>query len=241
MERLQKVIAQSGLASRREAEELILAGRVKVNGEIITTLGVKVSDPDIVEVDDVIIEREEKIYILMNKPRGIITSTRDEKNRKTVISILPEEYQKYRLFPVGRLDYDTKGALLLTNDGELMNGLIGPRSNVEKEYLARIEGIITRMTLKKLASGIVIDGKKTRPAKVKLESVDRKNKSSLVRIIITEGRYHQVKKMFAAVGHPVKRLSRVRFGNLTLEGLPEGGIRPLTIHEVKQLYVLTLN
>lgn len=241
MERLQKVIAQSGLASRREAEELILARRVKVNGEIITTLGVKVSDPDIVEVDDVIIEREEKIYILMNKPRGIITSTRDEKNRKTVISILPEEYQKYRLFPVGRLDYDTKGALLLTNDGELMNGLIGPRSNVEKEYLARIEGIITRMTLKKLASGIVIDGKKTRPAKVKLESVDRKNKSSLVRIIITEGRYHQVKKMFAAVGHPVKRLSRVRFGNLTLEGLPEGGIRPLTIHEVKQLYVLTLN
>lgn len=241
MERLQKVIAQCGLASRREAEELILAGRVKVNGEIITTLGVKVSDPDIVEVDDVIIEREEKIYILMNKPRGIITSTRDEKNRKTVISILPEEYQKYRLFPVGRLDYDTKGALLLTNDGELMNGLIGPRSNVEKEYLARIEGIITRMTLKKLASGIVIDGKKTRPAKVKLESVDRKNKSSLVRIIITEGRYHQVKKMFAAVGHPVKRLSRVRFGNLTLEGLPEGGIRPLTIHEVKQLYVLTLN
>lgn len=241
MERLQKVIAQSGLASRREAEELILAGRVKVNGEIITTLGVKVSDPDTVEVDDVIIEREEKIYILMNKPRGIITSTRDEKNRKTVISILPEEYQKYRLFPVGRLDYDTKGALLLTNDGELMNGLIGPRSNVEKEYLARIEGIITRMTLKKLASGIVIDGKKTRPAKVKLESVDRKNKSSLVRIIITEGRYHQVKKMFAAVGHPVKRLSRVRFGNLTLEGLPEGGIRPLTIHEVKQLYVLTLN
>lgn len=241
MERLQKVIAQSGLASRREAEELILAGRVKVNGEIITTLGVKVSDSDIVEVDHVIIEREEKIYILMNKPRGIITSTRDEKNRKTVISILPEEYQKYRLFPVGRLDYDTKGALLLTNDGELMNGLIGPRSNVEKEYLARIEGIITRMTLKKLASGIVIDGKKTRPAKVKLESVDRKNKSSLVRIIITEGRYHQVKKMFAAVGHPVKRLSRVRFGNLTLEGLPEGGIRPLTIHEVKQLYVLTLN
>ena len=138
MERLQKVIAQSGLASRREAEELILAGRVKVNGEIITTLGVKVSDLILLRLMMSLLSAK-KIYILMNKPRGIITST-EMKNRKTVISILPENI-KISFVSVGRLDYDTKGALLLTND-ELVNGLIGPRSNVEKEYLARIEGLL---------------------------------------------------------------------------------------------------
>lgn len=240
VERLQKVIAQSGIVSRRKAEELIQLGRVKVNGEVVTALGTKVSNEDFIEVDGVPLVREEKIYLLMNKPRGVISSTKDEKQRKTVISILPEEYQKYRLFPVGRLDYDTKGVILLTNDGELMNRLIGPQSNVEKEYLARVDGIINSESINRLARGIEIDGVKTRPAKVKLESIDRKHKSSLVRIVLTEGRYHQVKKMFLEVGHPVKRLSRVRFGNLTLEGLPEGSVRPLAIHELKQLYALSL-
>ncbi|HPT89640.1 MAG TPA: pseudouridine synthase, partial [Bacilli bacterium] len=147
MERLQKVIAQSGIVSRRKAEELIQLGRVKVNGEVVTALGTKVSNEDFIEVDGVPLVREEKIYLLMNKPRGVISSTKDEKQRKTVISILPEEYQKYRLFPVGRLDYDTKGVILLTNDGELMNRLIGPQSNVEKEYLARVDGIINSKSI----------------------------------------------------------------------------------------------
>lgn len=239
MKRLQKVIAESGFASRRQAEELITAGRVKVNGEVITTLGTKVGPNDIVKVDDIIIEAAPKVYLLMNKPRNIITSTKDEKNRPTVISILPKEYQKYRLFPVGRLDYDTKGALLLTNDGEMMNNLIGPKSNVEKEYLVRISGIINKEALRKLSSGVEIDGYKTRPCITKLESIDRNNNSSLARIIIKEGRYHQVKKMFAAVGYPVKRLTRVRFANLTLDNLQEGMVRELSIHEIKQLYVLS--
>lgn len=239
MERLQKVIAESGLASRRQAEEIITTGRVKVNGEVITTLGTKVSPNDRVEVDGILIEQAPKIYLLMNKPRNIITSTKDEKDRPTVISILPRQYQQYRLFPVGRLDYDSKGALLLTNDGEMMNNLIGPKSNVEKEYLVRVSGIINREDLKKISSGVEIDGYKTRLCITKLESIDRKNNSSLARIIIKEGRYHQVKKMFAAVGYPVKRLTRVRFGNLTLDDLQEGMVRELSIHEIKQLYVLS--
>lgn len=239
MERLQKVIAQAGIASRRAAEELIVAGRVSVNDKIITELGFKVTRNDIIKVDGIIIEKEEKVYLLMNKPRNIITSTDDELNRPTVISILPERYRGYRLFPVGRLDYDTKGALLLTNDGEMMNKLVGPKSNVEKEYLVRVDGLFNKPALRKLESGVVIDGYKTRPAKLKLVSVDRKNKSSLVSIIIKEGKYHQVKKMFAAVGFPVKRITRIRFGNLTLEGLSEGEVRELKTHEVKQLYVLS--
>lgn len=239
MERLQKVIAESGLASRRQAEEIITTGRVKVNGEVITTLGTKVSPNDRVEVDGILIEQAPKIYLLMNKPRNIITSTKDEKDRPTVISILPRQYQQYRLFPVGRLDYDSKGVLLLTNDGEMMNNLIGPKSNVEKEYLVRVSGIINREDLKKISSGVEIDGYKTRPCITKLESIDRKNNSSLARIIIKEGRYHQVKKMFAAIGYPVKRLTRVRFGNLTLDDLQEGMVRELSIHEIKQLYVLS--
>lgn len=239
MERLQKVIALSGLASRRQAEEIIKAGRVKVNGEVIVTLGTKVSASDKIEVDGILIEQAPKIYLVMNKPRNIITSTNDEKNRPTVISILPKQYQQYRLFPVGRLDYDTKGVLLLTNDGEMMNNLVGPKSNVEKEYLVRVSGIINKEVVRKLSSGVIIDDYKTRPAVVKIDSFDRKNNSSLVRIIIREGRYHQVKKMFESVGFPVKRLTRVRFGNLTLDDLQEGMVRELTVHEVKQLYVLS--
>ncbi|MDY0209143.1 MAG: pseudouridine synthase, partial [Bacilli bacterium] len=144
MERLQKYIARSGIASRRKAEDMIREGKVKVNGEVITEMGHKISGNDIVEIENEVLEVKEKRYFVMNKPRGIISSSNDEKGRKTVISILPPELNNYRLFPVGRLDYDTKGVLLITNDGEFMNTLVGPQSVLPKEYLARVEGEVEK-------------------------------------------------------------------------------------------------
>ncbi len=239
MERLQKIIARSGFCSRRKAEEYIISGKVKVNGVVVSELGSKARYSDIITVDGKTIETKEFVYLLMNKPRGIISSVSDEKNRRTVISILPAEYQKLGLFPVGRLDYDTKGVLLLTNDGDLMNDLVGPRSNIEKEYLVRLDGIITKATLKDMESGVVIDGYKTRKAKTYFVSSDKKNNSSLVGITIKEGKYHQVKKMFEAVGFPVKRLTRIRFAELTIEGIAPGEVRNLTPHEKKRLVHLS--
>jgi len=238
MERLQKHIARGGICSRRKAEELILAGRVTVNGEVVTELGVKVSGNDLVMVDDMVVEINDYQYLVMNKPRGTISSVSDEAGRKTVISILPEQLKKYRLFPIGRLDYDTKGVLLLTNDGDFMNLLVGPQSNVEKEYLARVSGIITKEKLMELNRGVDIGGYTTRKCKSYISSIDSKNNSSLVGIIIKEGKKHQVKLMFDAIGYPVKHLTRIRFGEITTEGIPEGGVRYLTPYEIKRLNVL---
>ncbi len=237
MERLQKYMARSGIASRRKAEDMIREGKVKVNGEVITEMGYKISGNDIVEVEDKVLEVKEKRYLVMNKPRGIISSSNDEKGRQTVISILPQEYKGYRLFPVGRLDYDTKGVLLLTNDGEFMNTLVGPTSVLPKEYLARVEGEVMKEDILKLESGVEIDGYTTKRCKAYIASVDRKNNSSSVGIILREGKYHQVKKMMDAIGHPVKRLTRISFGEITVEGLAEGEIRELTPHEIKRLLV----
>ncbi len=238
MERLQKYMARCGVASRRKSEELITSGRVKVNGVVVTELGIKVSDNDTVTVDNEIISVNEKVYLIMNKPRGLICSVSDEKNRQTVVSILPKELQEARVFPVGRLDYDTKGVLLLTNDGEFMNTLVGPKSNLEKEYLARVNGILTKEDLIRLTSGLHIDDYVTRKCKAFVESIDKKNNSSLVHIIIKEGKNHQVKKMFEAIGHNVKHLTRIRFGEVNCDGLKEGEVRYLTIHEIKRLVVL---
>ncbi|MGI6709953.1 MAG: pseudouridine synthase [Bacilli bacterium] len=238
MERLQKVIAQAGIASRRKAEELIASNRVKVNDVIVNTMGYKVSKTDVVKVDDIVIEKQTLKYYVLNKPRYIISSTTDDKNRDTIISFLPKELQQYNLFPVGRLDYDTKGVIILTNDGELANLLIGPTSFVEKEYLVRVDGIPNKETLRKLATGVNIDGYTTRKCKVKINSIDSTNNSSLINIVISEGKYHQIKRMFESVGHKVKRLSRIRFGCVKINNLKEGEVRELTFHEVKQLYSL---
>ncbi len=239
MERLQKYIADCGVASRRKAEELILEGKVTVNGIVTTELGTKVTGNDIICVNGEVVEKQEKVYYLMNKPRGVVSTVSDEKNRKTVISILPKEIQDKRVFPVGRLDYDTKGVLLLTNDGEFMNLLVGPQSNLPKEYLARVEGIINKKALIKLSNGIKIDNYVTRHCTVYVKSVDAKNNSSLVGLILREGKNHQVKKMLEAVGFPVKHLTRISFGNLTCENVKEGEVRKLTIHEVKTLVALS--
>lgn len=235
-ERLQKYMAKSGVASRRHSEELIKEGKVSVNGIIVTEMGFKVSSNDIIKVEGVEITKEEKKYYVMNKPRYIICSVNDEKNRKTVVSILPNSLNKYRLYPVGRLDYDTKGVLLLTNDGEFMNKLVGPSSFTEKEYLVRVDGIVKKEDIKKLIEGVVIEGGyKTRKCKAFIKSIDRVNKSTLLDITIQEGKNHQIKNMVKAIGFPAKRLTRIRFGCLSIEGLSEGEIRELTVHEVKTL------
>ncbi|MBR6516507.1 MAG: rRNA pseudouridine synthase [Bacilli bacterium] len=238
MERLQKRIAESGVCSRRKAEELITAGKVKVNGVVITLLGTKVSYNDVIEVDGKIIEKEEKKYYVINKPRGVVCTASDDRGRKTILDILPERIKQERIYPVGRLDYDTKGVLLLTNDGEFMNAMVGPKSGIEKEYLARVKGIMTMTDVKKLTEGVVLNGKKTLPAVVEIVSFDREHGSSLVKIIITEGNYHQVKEMFKSIDHEVKKLTRVRFGNINVNNLKEGEIKVLSIHEVKTLYGL---
>ncbi|MCL1951031.1 MAG: rRNA pseudouridine synthase [Turicibacter sp.] len=234
MERLQKVIAHAGVASRRKAEQLILDGKVTVNNKIVKELGVKVGVRDKVEVEGIPLQQEKKVYFALHKPRGFISAVADDKNRNTVADffdrIVPE-----RVYPVGRLDYDTAGVLLMTNDGEFANLMMHPRGEIDKVYLARVKGIANQENLRPLTKGVSIDGYKTKPATVELVSVDKKNNSSLVRLTIHEGRYHQVKKMLDAVNLPVKKLRRERFGTIDVNGLAQGEFRPLTPHEVKTL------
>ncbi|WP_141433381.1 23S rRNA pseudouridine(2605) synthase RluB [Bacillus sp. 03113] len=236
MERLQKVIAHAGFASRRKAEELILDGKVKVNGKIIKELGVKVSPSDRVEVEGVPVEREEPVYFLLYKPRGVISSVNDDKGRKVVTDFFPEISE--RIYPVGRLDYDTSGLILLTNDGEFANILMHPSNQIEKVYVAKTKGIPSREKLKSLERGILLEDGKTAPARVKMISLDKKKNTAIIELTIHEGRNRQVRRMFEAIGHPVLKLKRERYGFLNLHGLVAGEGRELTAHEVKQLRVL---
>jgi len=237
MERLQKVIAQSGYCSRRKAEELISMGKVKVNGELVTELGTKVNYTDTIVVNGKTLnQKEEKIYYLLNKPRGVITSAKDEKGRKTVLDLIPDDK---RVYPVGRLDYDTTGVLLLTNDGELTNLLIHPSNHVEKTYIAKVKGLVMKQDIEKLCKGIIIDGKRTSKAKAKVKKKDKKANTTLIQLTIYEGRNHQVKKMFEAVGYEVLKLKREKFAFLDLKGLSSGEYRHLTTKEVKTLYSLS--
>jgi 23S rRNA pseudouridine2605 synthase len=235
MERLQKVIANSGYCSRRKAEELISAGKVRVNGLVISELGYKVDGNDQIMIDNEILSREEKEYILLNKPRGVVTTTSDDKNRKTVIDLINTNK---RVYPVGRLDYDTTGALLLTNDGELTNLLIHPRNKIDKVYIAKVKGFFDKESALTMSRGVLIDGVKTAKSFVKLKKYDKKSNTSLVEVIIHEGKNHQVKKMFSAVGFDVIKLKREMFAFLDVNGLKSGEYRYLSIKEVKQLYSL---
>lgn len=235
MERLQKYIANSGYCSRRKAEELIEKGMVSINGKIVTELGTKVSGKEEIIVDGNLLKREEKEYYLLNKPRGVITSVKDDKNRKTVVDIINSDV---RIYPVGRLDYDTTGVLLLTNDGEFANIMMHPNKKIEKVYTAKVRGIMKGEQLNQLKNGVLIDGKKTEKAHVKLRRVDLKNNASYVSIVIHEGRNHQVKRMFQAVGFEVIKLKRDRVGIFTLDGLASGEFRKLTPKEVSIVYSL---
>ena len=233
MERLQKVIANSGIASRRKAEELIKDGKVKVNGNVITELGTKVTDKDKIEVDNKPIVKEEKVYFLLNKPRGVITSTKEEHERKTVVDLIDTDK---RIYPVGRLDYDTTGAIILTNDGEFANILMHPSNKIDKVYLAKIDGIITGEAINNLKDGIMLDGVRVIPSRVKLKKVNQENNTSMVEITIHEGKNHEVKRLFEAVGFRVDKLTRKSIGIFNLEGISSGEYRPLTHKEVQIIY-----
>ena len=233
MERLQKIIANSGYTSRRKAEELIQAGKVKVNGQIVREMGIKVSLKDIIDVDGYIIKNEEKEYYLLNKPRGIITSTQDELGRKTVTDLIATTK---RIYPVGRLDYDTTGVLLLTNDGELTNLLTHPKNEIEKTYSAKVKGLVGKKQVGLLEKGVVVDGVKTSKAKVRVKKYDKKTDTSLVELMIHEGKNHQVKKMFEAIGYTVLKLRRDQFCFLRVDDLKSGDYRKLSPKEIKKLY-----
>lgn len=236
MERLQKVIASSGFTSRRKAEELIKNGKVSVNGEIVTELGTKVSYEDSIVVDGTLLKKEtNKEYYLLNKPRGIISSVSDDKDRKTVVDLIDTDT---RIYPVGRLDYDTTGLILLTNDGELTNILSHPSNNIEKTYIAKIEGILDVDDINKLKRGIVIEGKKCKPVRFKIRKKDKEKNNSLIEITIVEGRNHIVKKLFHELKHEVIKLKRETYAFLTLGDLKSGEYRQLSIKEVKKLYSL---
>lgn len=238
MERLQKVIARAGVASRRKAEQLITAGKVKVNGQKVTELGTKVSPEDRVEVEGVPLETEEPVYFLFYKPKGIISSVKDDRGRKTVVDFFPEVEQ--RIFPVGRLDYDTSGLLILTNDGDFANLLMHPRYRIDKVYIAKIKGTMSREQIHQFKHGIELEDGKTAPARVRILKQDKKKNASIVEVVIHEGKNRQIRRMFESIGLSVLKLKRERFGFLTLDGLNPGEYRRLKPHEVKQLRALSV-
>ena len=233
LERLQKVIAEAGIASRRKAEKMIVAGRVRVDGKVVTKLGTKVETFSNITVDGEPIERESLHTYLFYKPRGVVSTASDNKGRKTVVDFF--EDIPYRVYPVGRLDYDTSGLLLMTNDGELANLLMHPRHEVPKVYVAKIEGILEPQQIKALVNGVVFDRHKSAPAKVKILKTNKRKNTQIVQLTIHEGHYHQVKKMFKAVGHPVQKLSRERYAFLDLQSLTSGEYRELSLKEVDRL------
>jgi pseudouridine synthase len=230
--RLQRFLAIAGVASRRRGEQLIAAGRVVVNGRVIQTPGSTVDpDRDIVEVDGERIETEKKVYLLLNKPGGYLSAVTDARGRPTVSELTAD--LPARLYPVGRLDMDTEGALLMTNDGELCHRLTHPKFGVEKTYHARVRGKPSNAALLKLRKGIDIGEGRTSPARVRL--LDVKGSLSRLEIIIHEGRKRQIKRMCKAIGHPVVGLKRVEFAGVRLGRLKPGEYRPLSRAEVSKL------
>ena len=232
-ERLQKILSHAGVASRRAAEALIRDGRVTVDGVPVTMLGSKY-DPSFHEiaVDGTPVQgSEEKLYILLHKPRGCLSTAHDDRGRRTVLDLLP--HFPVRLYPVGRLDADTEGLLIITNDGAMTQGLLHPRFEIDKVYHAEVTGTVTEDKLSNLRQGILLDDGKTAPAQLSI--LRREGGRTLVETIIHEGRNRQVRRMFAAVGCRVQRLRRVRFAMLTLDGLPCGAFRHLTLDEIHEL------
>lgn len=232
-ERLQKVIARSGITSRRKAEQLIVDGKVKVNGKTVTELGTKVSPHDDVEVNGVPLEKEAPVYYLLYKPRGVISSVKDDKNRKVVTDFFPEV--KERIFPVGRLDYDSSGIILLTNDGEFANLLMHPRYEMDKVYVAKVKGIPSKKEMNRLRNGIRVDNDKLKIIGYKFLSTDKDANTAIIEMTLHEGKNRHVRRMMDGLGYPVIKLKRERYGMLTLKGLKSGEFRALTPHEVKMM------
>ena len=236
MERLQKVIASYGYASRRKAEDLIRHGKVLVNGKVITELGTKVEANDIISIDGVIINKDVKHeYYLLNKPRQVISSVEDKLGRITVRDLINTEA---RIYPVGRLDYDTTGLIILTNDGDFANMLMHPSYEIEKTYVAKINKVLDKDDINKLKKGIVIDNRKVDIKRFKVRKKDVEKNTSIVELTIVEGRNHIVKKIFESMRIDVIKLSRVSYAFLNLDGLKSGEYRKLSIKEIKKLYAL---
>ena len=233
MERLQKQISTLGYCSRRKAEELIVKGLVKVNGTIITELGTKVDTNDIIEVEGVTLSKQEKEYYVFNKPREVVSTTSDDKGRKTILDYFDIDT---RIYPIGRLDYDTTGIILLTNDGEFANLMMKPSSNIKKVYLAKINGILSLEEINTLKKGIKVKGISYNIDRIKVKKIDKAKNTSMVEISIHEGKNHEIKKIFEYFNLDVLKLTRLSYGSITLGDLPSGKYRKLSIHEVKVLY-----
>ncbi|GGA61013.1 pseudouridine synthase [Ornithinibacillus halotolerans] len=232
-ERLQKVISQSGVTSRRKAEKLIQEGKVKVNGKTVTELGTKVSSDDTIEVEGIELVKEPKVYYMLYKPRGVISSVSDDKDRKVVMDFFPELEE--RIYPIGRLDYDTSGILLLTNDGDFANLVMHPKYGVEKVYVAKIKGIPSKMDLARLRKGVKDKGDLLKAINYRILSTDKKKDTMILEITLCEGKNRHVRRMMEQLGFPVIKLKRERYGMLNLDGLRVGEHRKLTPKEVKQL------
>lgn len=235
MERLQKVIAQNSEYSRRNAEKLISEGKVKINGIVVKELGVKVNPNAEIEVNGQNLITFEKVYYLLNKPTQTISSRTDDRRRTTVVDLIDEPF---KIYPIGRLDYNTTGVLLLTNDGTLANGLMHPNNKITKTYIAKVKGKMSKKEILSLATGIEIEGRKTLPCTVKILKFNQRTNTGSIQLDIIEGRNHQIKKMFAAIGGYVIKLQRTNYDFLDVEGMSLGEFRSLKVKEVQKLYGL---
>ena len=228
MERLQKIIAESGYCSRRKAEQLIVNGSVSVNGLVVNELGFKASFDDDIKINGISIKKEEKVVYIMNKPKNVISSVSDDKGRICVVDLIESDY---RLYPLGRLDYDSTGLLLLSNDGELMQKLIHPKYNVEKTYEVTIDGLIKGDEIKKLENGVKIDNYISSKASIKLIKQNTNKYTSFLTVTIHEGKNREVRKMFASLGYKVIKLHRIKEANIELGNLKNGEYRRLKPYE----------
>ena len=236
MERIQKVIARSGYTSRRKAELLIVEGKVKVNGKVMNELGYKVKRHDLIEVNGKTLESENKVYFVLYKPKGYISAVSDDKDRNCVTDLLIDV--KERIYPIGRLDYQSTGLLLMTNDGEFANDIMHPSSHLEKVYDITIDGLIQGEQLNQLEKGIFLEGVKTLPCKIKVTYKDLKQQNTRMKVRLMEGKNRQVRKMFESLGFKVKRLHRERIGCITLSGMSPGEYRIMKPQEVKELRMM---
>ena len=233
-QRLQKFLANAGIASRRKCEELIIDGKIKVNGKVVTELGTKISENDIVEYNGKIVnQEEEKVYILLNKPIGYVTTVKDQFNRDTVLDLVKIDR---RIVPVGRLDMYTSGALILTNDGEFVNKLTHPSNEINKTYNVTVSGIVNKDDIIKLEKGVKIDNHYiTKPAKAKILKIDNEKNVSRIQIVIHEGKNRQVRKMCEAINKKVLALHRSKIGNLDVKNLQIGEWRYLSEKEIDNI------
>lgn len=232
-DRLQKVIAQSGITSRRKAEQLIIDGNVKVNGQVVTELGTKVTNADNVVVNGIPLVKEAFVYYMLYKPRGVISSLKDDKGRKVVVDLMDGVSE--RVFPIGRLDYDTSGILLLTNDGDFANLLMHPKHGIKKIYVAKIKGIPDNRELARLKKGVKAEKDLLKVADYNILSTDKRKNTMIIELTLQEGKNRHVRRMMEQLGYPVMKLKREKYSTLTLDGLKPGEYRALSPKEIKQI------